>query len=142
MSEVFICQKCGKSFGQAVKFCSECGGPVGGFEEADIKFVCEKCGKEFPEKWNFCHDCAGRIVTMVPYSYSCSKCGKVFEEEIKFCSECGSKIERSGGIIGRDAVADVPTTDAGAVPGAPEFCPGCGQNTLIEGFCTNCGYSK
>ena len=136
MSEVFICQKCGKSFVNAVKFCAECGGSVSGFEEADIKFVCEKCGKEFPEKWNFCHDCAGRIVTMVPYSYHCSQCGKEFEEAIKFCSECGGKIERRGGIIGKDTAAEA------AASAAPAFCPGCGKNTLTNGFCTNCGYSK
>ena len=32
------------------------------------------------------------------------------------------------------------TTDAPSA--APEFCPGCGKNTLVNGFCTNCGYSK
>jgi rRNA maturation endonuclease Nob1 len=138
MSEVFICKHCGKSFTQSVKFCAECGGQVGAFKEEDIKFICEKCGKEFPEKWNFCHDCAGRIVTMVPYSYPCSKCGREFDENTKFCPECGGQVERCGGIIGEAAESVDEKKSASA---AAEFCPGCGNNTLVNGFCTNCGYS-
>ena len=108
------------------------------YDAGVIKFVCEKCGKEFPEKWNFCHDCAGRIVTAVPYSYTCSKCGKVLDENSKFCPDCGGKVVRQGGVIGKED----NTPEVNPVASQPEFCPGCGKTTLVNGFCTNCGFRK
>lgn len=137
--EIFICSKCGKESKQKTKFCSECGGSMNNYNEDEIKFVCEKCGKEFPEKWNFCHDCAGRIVTTVPYTYSCSKCGMTLDENTKFCSECGGKAVRHGGVIGKEAAQENAMAETES---KPEFCPGCGKDTLVNGFCTNCGYNK
>ena len=137
--QISICLKCGKQLDTATKFCSECGGKVKTYDEAEVKFVCSKCGQEFPVKWNFCHDCAGKIVTTIPYSYFCQQCGKLFEKEAKFCPECGGKIERSGGVIG-DA-AEVANQASEKPASEPQFCPGCGQNTLVDGFCTQCGYT-
>ena len=136
--QIYICSKCGKESAQPTKFCSQCGGSMNSYDAGLIKFVCEKCGKEFPEKWNFCPDCAGRIVTAVPYSYTCSKCGKVLDENCKFCPDCGGKVVRQGGVIGKQD----STPEFTPVSSQPEFCPGCGKTTLVNGFCTNCGYTK
>ena len=141
--EMYICSQCGKESKQKTKFCSECGGSMDCYSTDQIKFVCEKCGKEFPEKWNFCHDCAGRIVTTVPYTYSCSKCGRESSENTKFCSECGGKVVRHGGVIGQAKAPEAAEPPAQpAAQNQPEFCPGCGQTSLVNGFCTNCGYQK
>lgn len=137
--DVWICTQCGKNSPKETKFCSECGGSMEHYQADDIKFVCEKCGMEFKEKWNYCHDCAGKIVTMVPYVYTCGKCGAVLDEKTKFCPECGGKVTRRGGVIGKKAA---PTITRVETVSQPEFCPGCGKNTLVKGFCTSCGYSK
>jgi len=75
-----ICPSCGAAVPAGVKFCHECGNPMGSDK-------CISCGKPIPKGAAFCPECGS------PQKEKCVKCGAEMIPGTKFCPECGNKKE-------------------------------------------------
>jgi membrane protease subunit (stomatin/prohibitin family) len=73
------CSNCGATVKEGVKFCPECGKPMGN--------VCPKCGKVVADGAKFCPECGASM------KKTCPKCGAELSPNAKFCPECGEKID-------------------------------------------------
>ena len=71
-----ICSKCGARVSRDMKFCEECGNPLG---------VCPHCSNPIDSKLALCPHC-GRPI----HSESCSFCNAQMSEDDRFCPDCGN----------------------------------------------------
>ncbi len=75
------CPSCGADVPSGSKFCTNCGGKIGGGAP------CPKCKADVPSGSKFCPACGAKIVT------NCPKCNAELQPGAKFCPSCGEKIE-------------------------------------------------
>ncbi len=75
------CSNCGTDVDSTLKFCPECGNPLGNY--------CKKCGAKLIAGKKFCPECGA------PQIITCPKCHAEISDNSKFCPECG---ENLGGV--------------------------------------------
>ncbi|NJD76406.1 MAG: SPFH domain-containing protein [Candidatus Methanoperedens sp.] len=75
------CPSCGADIPSGSKFCTNCGGKIGGGAP------CPKCKADVPSGSKFCPSCGAKIAT------NCPKCNAELQPGAKFCPACGQKIE-------------------------------------------------
>ncbi|HEY9205279.1 MAG TPA: SPFH domain-containing protein [Candidatus Methanoperedens sp.] len=75
------CPSCGADVPSGSKFCTNCGGKIGGGAP------CPKCKADVPQGSKFCPSCGAKIIT------NCPKCNAELQPGAKFCPSCGEKIE-------------------------------------------------
>ncbi len=75
------CPSCGADVPSGSKFCTNCGGKIGGGAP------CPKCRADVPSGSKFCPACGAKIAT------NCPKCNAELQPGAKFCPGCGEKIE-------------------------------------------------
>lgn len=99
------CTKCGKTYDDSFKFCSDCGIELveENQEEKEVE-VEEKSATD--ENVEFCVYCGGIINAEKGYCIKCGKsarvegerhcikCGAVLNENQKFCAKCGTKVSK------------------------------------------------
>lgn len=71
-----VCPKCGAHVERDMKFCEECGNPLG---------VCPHCHKQIDSDLALCPYCGNPI-----HLEQCTFCNAYLDEDDKFCPECGN----------------------------------------------------
>ena len=75
------CPSCGADLPAGSKFCTNCGGKIGG------GITCPKCKADIPAGSKFCPGCGNKVIS------NCPKCNTELAPGAKFCPGCGAKIE-------------------------------------------------
>jgi membrane protease subunit (stomatin/prohibitin family) len=85
------CPKCGTLVPQGVRFCPQCGNPMGQPPAgATGGPPCPKCGQPVPPGVKFCPNCGAS--TAPPPPRKCPKCNADVTSAGKFCPNCGAEL--------------------------------------------------
>ncbi len=87
------CSKCGTLVPAGVRFCPQCGNPVGGPPPGATGGgpPCPKCGQPVPAGVKFCPNCGASLAPpAAPPGRKCPKCGLDVPGTGKFCPNCGA----------------------------------------------------
>lgn len=83
-----ICEGCGGSFAESIKFCPNCGREktIEPINMAPSYFNCLKCGARNDVSVNFCQNCGASN------KQKCKQCGSSNSYSVNFCGNCGAKL--------------------------------------------------
>ena len=84
------CPKCGTLVQPGVRFCPQCGNPMGAPAPAAQGAPCPKCGQPVPAGVKFCPNCGAS--TAPPAPRTCPKCNATVTSAGKFCPNCGTEL--------------------------------------------------
>jgi membrane protease subunit (stomatin/prohibitin family) len=84
------CPKCGTLVQPGVRFCPQCGNPMGQAPAAAGGPPCPKCGQPVPPGVKFCPNCGAS--TAPPPPRKCPKCNADVTGAGKFCPNCGAAL--------------------------------------------------
>jgi len=84
------CPKCGTLVQPGVKFCPQCGNPMGQPAAPPAGPPCPKCGQPVPAGVKFCPNCGAS--TAPPPPRKCPKCNADVTGSGKFCPNCGAPL--------------------------------------------------
>src|SRR5208282_1794835 len=93
------CPKCATLVQAGVRFCPNCGNPMGGPAPVAQGSACPKCGQPNAPGVKFCANCGASLAPpaapaapAAPASRKCPKCGMDTQTTGKFCPNCGAAL--------------------------------------------------
>lgn len=97
-----ICEGCGDSFAESIKFCPNCGRerPIEPINMMGSYFSCLKCGAKNDVSLNFCQNCGAST------KQKCKQCGSLNSHSVNFCGNCGAKLSEIKFTISEELVSN------------------------------------